>query len=612
MNEQFRVDLELIKKDDEQFEAFRSKGNTVVTAGPGSGKTRVLTLKAAALTQTEIEKPSGLALISYSRETVREIKRRLKLYGYQSNGRDFIGTVHSFSLVHVIEPFGGLFPQYKIKYPIRLIPKEIETQLYNSVLSEMDINHKSASLIEIQRHRSLSQAGKSGIVISSSDIVSEAAGRYEKKLLATDYLDFTALINLSAKIIQEQELVRNSLRSRFPWLLIDEYQDLGKSLHEMVLELTLNAGIKLFAVGDMHQSIYGFTGGYPDFLEELTNHDDIRTIALLSNYRSSQHIITASLETLLPTPPVPEYVSKLRQDDVPNFIFITCEEELAAQYDVIAKKVIPKLVSEGAPRNEIGILVASNEQVQFMAQALGREKIPFYISKWKFDNSVVVIWLQHCAAWCINGADQSFDELFKVWERLLKDHNDSRCSFDRMDQKADLHMVLGKSRSRDDVEQWLSYVISELRLADLLENSEQYPDEIANLKLLLNEAAVHNLKGTKLTRFANLGTPDDEVTVTTRHSAKGLEFEAVIMIGMEESKFPNYYSLKSETLLAESQRLCYVSVSRAKNCCILVRSKYYFEWDKPKQYAPSRFWVALHNKFGNENNSFSAEEFGKT
>lgn len=173
-------------------------------------------------------------------------------------------------------------------------------------------------------------------------------------------------------------------------------------------------------------------------------------------------------------------------------------------------------------------------------------------------------------------------------------------------------MVLGKSRSRDDVEQWLSYVISELRLADLLENSEQYPDEIANLKLLLNEAAVHNLKGTKLTRFANLGTPDDEVTVTTRHSAKGLEFEAVIMIGMEESKFPNYYSLKSETLLAESQRLCYVSVSRAKNCCILVRSKYYFEWDKPKQYAPSRFWVALHNKFGNENNSFSAEEFGKT
>lgn len=609
MNEQFRLDLELIKKDDEQFAAFRTKGNTVVIAGPGSGKTRVLTLKAAALAQTEIEKPSGLVLISYSRETVREIKKRLKLYGYRSNGRDYIGTVHSFSMVHVIEPFGRLFPQYGIKYPIRLAPKDIESQLYNLVISEMNISYKSVSLTEIKRHRSLSQAGKSGVVISSNDIVSEASERYEKKLFQTNYLDFTALINLSAKIIQEQELVRNSLRSRFPWLLIDEYQDLGKSLHEMVLELTLNAGIKLFAVGDMHQSIYGFTGGYPDFLEELTNHDDIRTIPLFSNYRSSQHIITASLETLLPTPPVPVYVSKLRQDEIPNFIFITCEEELSEQYEVIAKKVIPKLISQGTARSEIGILMSSNDQVQFMAQTLGREKIPFYISKWKFDNSTVVVWLQHCAAWCIDGAEQSFDDLFKVWERLLRYHNDPRCLFDRIDQKTDLYKVLNKSRSKADVEQWLSYVISELRLADLLEQSEQYPDETANLRILLNEAALYNLKGAKLARFANLGTPDDEVTVTTRHSAKGLEFEIVIMVGMEEKKFPNHYSIKSEMLLSESQRLCYVSVSRAKSCCILIRSKYYYEWDKRNSYAPSRFWVSLYNKFGNESNNFTADEF---
>lgn len=609
MNKQFMADLELIKKDDEQFEAFKAEGNTVVIAGPGSGKTRVLTLKATTLAQTEIEKPAGLALISYSRETVREIKKRLKLYGYISNGRDFIGTVHSFSLLHVIEPFGRLFPQYNIKYPIRLIPKEIESQLYNSVLNDMRISTKHASLTEIQRHRSLSQRGKSEIFISSSDIISQAASRYEKKLFATDYLDFTTLTNLSAKIIEEQELVRNSLKSRFPWLLIDEYQDLGKSLHEMVLELTLNAGIKLFAVGDMHQSIYGFTGGYPDFLEELTNNDDIHTIALLSNYRSSQHIITASLETLLPTPPVPEYRSKLRHEEVPNFIFITCEEELESQYEVIAKKVIPKMVREGRSRREIGILMASNEQVQFMAQALGKEKIPFYISKWKFDNSTLVVWLQHCATWCIRGEDYSFDELFIIWEKLLKDHKDSRCYFDRIDQKTNLYRVLNNSRSKTDVQQWLSYVISELRIVDLLENSEQYPNEIANLKLLLDEATLHNLKGAKIMRFANLGTPDDEVTVTTRHSAKGLEFETIIMVGMEEGKFPNYYSLKTEMLLAESQRLCYVSVSRAKSCCILIRSKYYFEWGKRKFYPPSRFWLSLHHKFGNKSNDFNANEF---
>lgn len=609
MNDQFRKDLELIKTDPEQFEAFRAKNNTVVIAGPGSGKTRVLTLKAVALAQMEIEKPAGLALISYSRETVREIKKRLKLYGYQSNGRDFIGTVHSFSLVHVIEPFGRLFPEYGIKYPLQLLPKDIETKIYNSVISEMQIDAKSLKLVEINRRRSLSQAGKSGIVITSRDIVSKAAEKFEEKLRETEFLDFPALINLSAKIIEEQEMVRNILRSRFPWLLIDEYQDLGKSLHEMVLELTLNAGIKLFAVGDMNQSIYGFNGGYPDFLDELKNNDDIHTISLLSNYRSSQHIITASLETLVPEPPVPEYISKMRQDDVPNFIFITCSDEMEPQYKVIAEKVIPKLIAAGTPRNEIGILMGSNDQVQFMAQKLSREGISFYISKWKFDNSTVVVWLQNCAAWCIEEGSQLFDELFRTWDRLLTDHNDARSFLDKIDRKKSFYKILNKSKSKETVYEWLSYVISELQLEDLLEGSERFPNENENLRTLINEAHLYNLKGTKLIRFANLGIPHDEVTVTTRHSAKGLEFEAVILVGMEEGKFPNHYALKDKVQLEESKRLCYVSVSRAKSCCILIRSEYYFEWEKRKPYAPSQYWNSLFQRFGNEENSFRDEDF---
>lgn len=192
-------------------------------------------------------------------------------------------------------------------------------------------------------------------------------------MLETEYLDYTALINLSAQMIQDQEFVRRSLRSRFPWLLIDEYQDLGKSLHEIVLELTLNAGIKLFAVGDMNQSIYGFTGGYPAFLEELTNNDDVKKIQLMSNYRSSQPIIVASLETLIPLPPVPDYISKLRADELPDFTFITCTAEMAPQYRVISEKVIPKLIANGVPYNEIGIILSSNEQVKAMALQLSKK-----------------------------------------------------------------------------------------------------------------------------------------------------------------------------------------------------------------------------------------------
>lgn len=604
MNEQFFTDLELIQKDDHQIEAYNRKNSTVVIAGPGSGKTRVLALKAVTLAQISIKKPSGIALISYSRETVRELKKRLKLYGYKPSNRDFVGTVHSFSLLHVIQPFGHLFPEYGINYPVKILPENFAEQIYQAVLTEMKIDSRAVSLSEINRHRSLSQVGRSEIKITSSDLVANAAKKYEQRLVQTEYLDFTALINLSARIIHEQEFVRSSLKSRFPWLLIDEYQDLGKSLHEMVLELTLNAGIKLFAVGDIHQSIYGFTGGYPDFLEELTKNDDIKTIHLSSNYRSNQHIITASLETLLPAPPVPVYVSKLRQDELPNFSFITCNEEMEPQYKVVAEKVIPKLLEDGIPLNEIGILVSSNEQVKSMAQALGRNKIPFYISKWKFENSAVVVWLQDCACWCTDPHSQSFDDLFRFWKSLLNNHSDTRKFDEDINQKVSLHRILTESKKKQTIHDWLSFTISRLRLADLLEASEMYPNEINNLNILIDEAKLHNLMGAKLARFASLGSPDNEVTVTTRHSAKGLEFEVVVMLGMEEEKFPSYYSLKSELSLAEAQRLCYVSVSRAKKSCILIRSKYYTSW-KRKLYSPSRFWLALFEKFGNQDNDFT-------
>lgn len=161
---------------------------------------------------------------------------------------------------------------------------------------------------------------------------------------------------------------------------------------------------------------------------------------------------------------------------------------------------------------------------------------------------------------------------------------------------------------KTNVFEWLIFVIEELNLKGTLTTSEMYPNEIKNLDILLKEAELYNLKGSTLERFAKLGTPEDEVTITTRHSSKGLEFEAVIMLGMEEGKFPFYKHLNDRALLNEDQRLCYVCVSRAKKTCILLRSKKYTsntQWGlKTFDYAPSRFWLTLQRKFGNQNNEF--------
>ncbi|CAL1519190.1 ATP-dependent helicase [Chitinophaga sp. MM2321] len=608
MNNNFFEDLELIKSDQSQIDAYNSQRNTVVIAGPGSGKTRVLTLKAASLAQGSIKKPCGLACISYSRETVREIKKRLKEYGYKPTNKDFIGTVHSFTLLHVIQPFAHLYPQYGVKYPVRIIKKEDEVKIYDSVLTELNATPEQVKLKEINRQRSLSVVGTSQVTFDSTDLIENAASLYERKLLESDYLDFISIINISAQIIHEQEFVRLALRSRFPWLLVDEYQDLGKALHEMVLELVFNADIKLFAVGDMNQSIYGFNGGYPDFLMELMGRDDIYPVQLANNYRSNQHIITASLETLEPPAPL-AYFAKRRLEENADFTFVTCDHQMDQQYDVVANKVIPLLIQNNTPLNEIGIITWSNTDVRSMALALRHNNIPFYISKWDFEKSATVTWLQDCANWCINSEQQSFDDLFKFWKSLLINHDDPRKFKDAIDLKIDFLKTLKKGKEKEKVLEWLTLMINDLELANVLQHSDMYPDEINNLEILLAEATNYNLKDMQLERFAHLGIPNNEVTITTRHSAKGLEFEAVILLGMEEGHFPYYLDVQNPILLAEAQRLCYVCVSRAKKSCILVRSEQFTvntQWGiRTFPYTPSRFWVALAQKFGNVNNHFT-------
>lgn len=613
MNDLFFKDLKYIEQDAQQLSALNSNRNTVVIAGPGSGKTRILTMKAMILIQSRIKRPSGIACISYNRETVRELRKRLKKYGYNLGNKDFIGTMHGFSLVHVLQQFAHLYPQYRVPEQIVIAPRTLIDQLYQGVLKELNITSKDLTLTELNRQRCLSLEGYSSIVILSSKYAIAAAKIYEEKLINTNHLDFISIINIAAQIIREQPFVRHSLECRFPWLLIDEYQDLGKALHEMVLELVFNADINVFAVGDMNQSIYGFNGGYPDFLKELANYDEITPIYLSSNYRSNQEIIEASLDTLSLDPPRPNYKSRLREKESANFSFIICNAEMDQQFEVVAKKVIPKLVKEGVPLEEIGIIAASNRDVKAMAIKLKENSISFYIAKWDFDNSNIVVWLQDCAEWCINSEKQLFNNLFRFWKRLLIEEADHRCIWEDIRLKMFFHDVLIHSRAFKEVESWLHYILESLDLINTLKKSKIYPDEIENLDLLVDEARFHNLKNVPLRRFAYLGEPEKEVTISTRHSSKGLEFEVVILLGMEEERFPSYFSIGDADKIAEEQRLCYVCVSRAKSSCILIRSKIHTlqtrrgAWEKPFQ--PSRFWVSLISKFGTDLNTFDDKDY---
>ena len=327
--------LERISADPLQKTAYDTEDSTVVIAGPGSGKTTILTLKIMKLLNNHITEPQGLACLTFSKEAAREFEDRLKKLGYAERRNVFLGTVHSFCISEILSNFAELY-DYGVTLPIKVLPKKLEKQIYNSVLNDLGIK-KKIKKEAIDKERALHIQGVSKVPVASDATAHAIAVEYEKRVLSAGYIDYQGIIILSTKILQEHEYVRKCISAKYPWLVIDEYQDLGKPLHEMVMSLFTKTDIKIFAVGDPDQSIYGFSGAIPDYLMELYNREDTISVELKNNYRSNQDIIDGS-EIVLNLPR--HYHAMTREDEEAEYRFISCNNGLEEQFDFFAKKIV--------------------------------------------------------------------------------------------------------------------------------------------------------------------------------------------------------------------------------------------------------------------------------
>lgn len=593
--------IQRIKKDEMQFKAYNTQESTVVIAGPGSGKTTVLTLKIIKLLREMIKEPRGLACVTYSREAAREFKQRLNKLGYEERQNVFLGTVHSFCISEVLGNFAHLY-DYKIPMPIKIISDKNKKKLFAKVVEDLGIAGTKIKLSEMDKERTLNIKGMSAVEIPTYDVALQAAQEYEKRLHESGLMDYESIIKFSTLLIQEQEYVRKCLSAKFPWIVIDEYQDLGRPLHEMVLSLFSKTDINIFAVGDPDQSIYGFSGALPDYLHELYKREDIIPIELKNNYRSNQDIIDGS-ELVLNLKR--NYVAATRKDEEAEFVFITCEEDLEEQYDYCVNKIIPYYLKKGIPLEEIVILAKLNGNIKDLARKFSEKNIPHYISKHDFERSDFVKWLETCASWINDKTSVSFDEIYLYWERIILLHNEKEVFSGnyRILEKRKIYDVLVESyENRNKLKLWIQNIIEKLKIFRLFDGSSIYPDEIDNLNNLLNVASEDRYKSYDISKFSKLGKPENQVTLTTRHSSKGLEFEVVVILGMEEGSFPDYRCISDSRKLAEENRMCFVCISRAKKACVLVRSKYYNIkkkdgdiWHKPCE--ESQFWKVLHKKY---------------
>lgn len=584
VNAYFEKKLQEISEDDMQFAAYKAVNNTVIIAGPGSGKTTVLTLKVMQLLAEMIYPPRGLACLTYSTETVREFKSRLVKLGLEKRKNVFLGTVHSFCLSEIITPFAALYPQYKIPLPIRIISEAEKNRLFNSQNYE-----GTPKLIDVDKERTRNIKGISRVAIESYDIALKAAISFEELLIQNGYLDFISMVKKSVELIKNESYVRKALEAKYPWIIVDEYQDLGKPLHELILTLLNLTRIKVFAVGDADQSIYDFQGAAPDYLIELSQRQDVSCIHLKNNYRSSQTIVDAS-EYVLKSSRGYIASGKLR-DYHAKLEFIECSKGMDEQYERVIEQ-ISRFHTEGIPYHEIAVLVGNNKQVTELAQECSRQNIPAYIARQTFRLTDLIIWIQNCAKWVSDKCSVSFDEICSTWKSFISQKR-IISEDDYFLLKRTIFQTLTASKVyKDNLSEWLCYLGKKVGIVSAFTASERYPDEIDNYNKLLETARSHDTQLT-IKFLTRLGIPENQVVLTTRHSSKGLEFDVVILPGMEKDSFPSYYD-NTPRKLAEARRLCFVSVSRARKACILIRSKnlqnQYGRWFSKE---PSPFWVAL-------------------
>lgn len=569
-----------LDRNPEQGVAVRERGHCVVLAGPGSGKTKTLTTAMARVLIQDVVDPRGVACITYNNECAIELETRLARLGIHASDRSFIGTVHSFALTQVITPYARCIPG--------LLPAEFRVAdtaerraaveiAYRSVFGEDRFNpHDRWEFAEEKRRRNVDRALPDWR--GQNPELAQFIEAYETELRNRGLIDFDDMPLIAFRMIQSHAWIRDALRARFPVLFVDEYQDLGHALHELVLLLCFEGGMRLFAVGDADQSIYGFTGANPELLQSLLARPGVREVRLRFNYRSGAKIIRASLGAL------GEERDYRGLDDAPegDLAFWTVKGGHDAQAGAIAASVLPKLL-ERYSHEEVAILYRAAWLGDKVAAALDEQAIPYVRTDGNAlikRSSRLARFVESCAAWVTGGWHEADPPYARLLSQALALVFGGRAS--DAEEQAVSRQLIAFLRSGigagESAHVWLQRFSRELLAPwrQVARNPQQEWEVLADLISRTNPAQDKDMP---LNIFAGRIEGSGRVSLSTLHSAKGREFDAVILFGMNAGDIPSNRDKKSPGSLREARRLFYVGVTRPrKELAIVFQERNYSPW----------------------------------
>lgn len=586
---------EQLRKNSEQWRAYESQGNCVLLAGPGSGKTKTLTVKLARILAEDVSPPRGVACITYSNECVRELERRLATLGVAESARVFIGTTHSFALKNILIPYGQL----------------AGLDLPASLAVANDSQRESALATAVERHvgvqRWLGEWRTKCFCYRRTHLDREAPSwrgtdsdlaaiceTYEELLHKQGIVDFDDMVLAGLRLLEGHAWIRQAIRAKFPVVVVDEYQDLGLPLHRTVLSL-IEAGVRVFTVGDSDQSIYGFTGADPKLLRDLSERDDVEQVRLRLNYRCGEAILQASKVTLTEDR---DYESGSEHEGTISFYQLTDGIEEQAEY--ICSKIIPGILERNAASElgEIAVLYPDRYDGDVIAEAAAEAGFKFVrIDKGApYPRSPLTRWLEECAAWCAGGWRVGHPRLSRILRRWAGFNSRLASPSERRAARLQLvHFLFEMRRPGLPLGRWLTDFDSSC-LREALKGEPALADQRSVLDAMLKacERKRAMAKWSVEVFGGKTGRPD-HLNLITLHSAKGREFDAVVMMGLEEGK----WTLRTQN--PDSRRLFYVGLTRARHEVHLTCSGFFHtSRGHRRSFGPSTFLLEIYRALNPE------------
>ena len=614
------MDLENLNKEQKKAVLY-NEGPLLILAGAGSGKTKVLTTKIAYLIKEKNISPYEILAITFTNKAAKEMKERVEnLIGEEARFIQ-ISTFHSFGLKLLRENCKAL--GYDSNFVIMdsddslVIVKKIMKALNYDIkqFSPKAVKNKISSC----KNELMTPNDYEKYVAGDFDqIISDVYRKYEEKLKSSNAVDFDDLLLLPIKLFRKHKDILEMYQNRYKYILIDEYQDTNEA--QYILSKMISAKYKnICVVGDADQAIYGFRGAnYKNILNFEKDYPNALSIKLEQNYRSTKNILDAANCVIRNNQSRKEKNLWSTKGDGEKVTYYRAYDQLDEAHQVAS--FIKKIQDSGKSLSQVAILYRTNAQSRVMEEELLKDSIPYHIVGGLsfYSRKEIKDLLAYLKLIYNEKDDVSFLRVINTPKRGIglktiqalqtrADINNSSL-FDAIDG--------GKEQPFKDLILSLKKVSETVSLTELIDkvlDASGIRKELEAEKSIEAEVRLENLKEFKsitkvfeerlglvsledfLYEISLVNDKDeyseakDKVSLMTVHSVKGLEFDIVFVIGLEEGIFPHMNSLYSSYDVEEERRLCYVAITRAREKLYLFNARRRVLFGNEQINPPSRF-----------------------